>query len=83
MFGFLGYIFIVGLFIFLIIISIAIKVVNGIFRTGKRMAEKMTSSQPAEEQPPHSRPSEHTYPQRKKIFDSDEGEYIDFEEIKD
>lgn len=84
MFGFLSFLFIFIFAFFVIILSIAAKVVGGIFRTGKRMTEKMTSSSSAEEeQPRQSRSSYQPHPQKKKIFDSDEGEYIDFEEIKD
>lgn len=89
MFGFLSFIFIFIFIILILLLSAAAKVVGSIFRTGKRMTEKTTSSSQYTEK-------ESTYQERssygsssqsptrkKKVFDSDEGEYIEFEEIKD
>ena len=44
MFGFLSFIFIFIFIILILLLSAAAKVVGSIFRTGKRMTEKMTSS---------------------------------------
>lgn len=84
MFGFLSFIFIFIFIIAVLILSVAAKLVGGVFRTGKRMTEKMTSSQyKGKEQTHQAHTSSQPSSQRKKVFDSDEGEYVDFEEIKD
>lgn len=89
MFGFLSFIFIFIFIIFILLLSVAAKVVGSIFRTGKRMTEKMTSSsQYTEKEDSYQKDSsQHSSSQpssrKKKVFDSDEGEYIEFEEIKE
>lgn len=82
MFGLLNFIFIVILVIGVLVLSVIAKVAAGIFRTGKRMTEKMSSSYNEEEARKESTSSPSS-PHKKKVFDSDEGEYIDFEEIKE
>lgn len=87
MFGFLSFIFIFIFIILILLLSAAAKVVGSIFRTGKRMTEKMTSSSQYKESTYQERSSygssSQSPAQKKKVFDSDEGEYIEFEEIKD
>lgn len=86
MFGFLGFL----LILFLLIIFIGFSILGSILRTlfglgkrnptrtytdyGQRQEESTTSSQKTS----RVSSSEH----KKKIFDDDEGEYVDYEEVK-
>lgn len=88
MFGFLGFILIFILFIVLIVIALLGNLVRAIFGLGRRTpkhfyGEKTTSSYTE---------NNHTSAQgtsmgatnngKKKIFTEDEGEYVEFEEVK-
>lgn len=86
-FGFLGFILILIIFIVLIVIAFLGNIVRSIFgwgkRTPKHFYDERTSSNNTE--------SNHTSAQstspsssngKKKIFGDDEGEYVEFEEVK-
>lgn len=90
MFHILGFIFFIGLIILVIGLTILAKIVSTVVRTGRRVKEAATSAGN------NSRTRTENYTSsdgfttrtdrpastRKKVFDSDEGEYVEFEEIK-
>lgn len=92
MFHILGILFLIILVILLIGLAILSKVVGMIFGFKRRMqrngsAQRTTyssgSSQPQEDSfDAHSNEGNTSVRRRKKIFDKEEGEYVDFEEIK-
>ena len=92
MFHILGILFLIILVILLIGLAILSKVVGMIFGFKRRMqrngsAQRTTyssgSSQPQEDSfDAYSNEGNASARRRKKIFDKEEGEYVDFEEIK-
>lgn len=94
MFSFFGFLFIIIIAILLIGLSIVGTVIRTIFGLGGR---RSTDTNPNgkgysfndNQQPDTSHNEETTYeeraphPKRKKLFSKDEGEYVDFEEIKE
>lgn len=81
MFHILGFLFIIILAVLIIGLSIIGSVVRGIFRLGngaRRTSDTTTNNNhTAQPEEPEIRPK------RKKIFAEDEGEYVEFEEIKE
>ncbi len=80
--GFILFLLLVVLLIGIILVS---RIIRGIFNIGKRMTGK-GPSRPKDDSPYtiYASPDGHeASDKKKKIFDRDEGEYIDFEEIKD
>lgn len=80
MFHILGFLFIIILAVLIIGLSIIGSVVRGIFRLGngaRRTSDSTTNSHTVQPEEPEIRPK------RKKIFAEDEGEYVEFEEIKE
>lgn len=79
----LGFLFFIIIAILLIGLSIIASVVHKLFNRGKRQAggysysDNKTSSE--EVQPEEGE----IHYRRKKLFDKDEGEYVEFEEIRD
>ena len=72
MLGFLLFIVVFILVIGLIIISTVLGFIRSIFSFGKRSAQTQ-----------NNQPSTHEQPSSKsKIFDKNEGEYVDYEEVK-
>ena len=86
MFHILGFIFFFLLIIIIVGLIILFKIVGTVFRFGRRM--KGTDQDSSYR--PHPHPDETNggstaspAPNRKKVFDDDEGEYVDYEGIKD
>lgn len=92
MFHILGFIFFIILVVLLIGLFILYRVIGMIFGFKRRMQRNNSSqrttyssgsSQPQEESfDAYSNEGNPSVRQRKKIFDKEEGEYVDFEEIK-
>ena len=77
MFGFLGFLLIIFLLIIFIGFTILGNILRVLFGIGKRPPyQNRTSTH--QKQNRHS----HSSGNRKKIFDDDEGEYVDYEEVK-
>lgn len=68
-----GILFLIIFVIFVIGINIIGSVVRSIFGRSHRRTGQSRNSQPENA----------TQPKRKKVFDEDEGEYVDYEEIKE
>lgn len=97
MFHILGFIFFFILIILVIGLVVLSKVVRTIFGLGRRMTgssstqrrsqtyQRSTSSdyRSSDSESRNSQQSAGSASGRKKIFDSDEGEYVDFEEVKE
>lgn len=96
MFGFLSFILFFVFIIFIIGLSILAKIIGTVIKAGKRMTGTDRTS--SYENPRNKADSDTEYTgttsseshhrkatqgPRKKIFGDDEGEYIEFEEIKD
>ncbi|WP_296259448.1 DUF4834 family protein [uncultured Phocaeicola sp.] len=89
MFHILGFIFFFLLVIFIIGLVLLSKVLRTIFGFGRKMTGNTTKGNAGrstayseEASQGNTRYSQQKGKARKKIFDKDEGEYIDFEEIK-
>lgn len=88
MFGFLGFIFIFILFIVLIVIALLGNLVRTIFGLGRRAPKhyygENTSSSYTENNYTSNQGTQTstTHNGKKKIFTEDDGEYVEFEEIK-
>ena len=86
MFHILGFIFLIILVILIIGLSIIAAVVRKLFNMGSRTAPNQKQNTWQTTQDSYADESEekksHPHSRRKKIFDDDEGEYVDFEEIK-
>lgn len=85
----LGFLFFTVLIIFVIGVAILAKIVRTVTRAGQRMKDATSSARNYSNQTKNTSSSQQTSSQtnqpassRKKIFDSDEGEYVEFEEIK-
>lgn len=87
-FGFLGFIFILIIFIVLIALAFLGNIVRSIFGWGKRAPKhfygEKTSSAGTESSHTSNQGLHPSSPSngKKKIFDDDEGEYVEFEEVK-
>lgn len=92
MFHILGFIFFIILVVLLIGLFILYRVIGMIFGFKRRM-QRNSSSQRTTSSSGSSQPQEESFDaysnegnpsgrRRKKIFDKEEGEYVDFEEIK-
>lgn len=87
MFHLLGLLFIFIIAILILGLSIVATIVRNILGLGRH---RSAASQPRQ-QSRTARPTDDTmtpeegelHPRRKKLFDKDEGEYVDFEEIKE
>lgn len=56
---------------------------NGSNNRKKGEQRRQTNTYTSDQQPPHAPHEEdYSHPNRKKIFTKDEGEYVDFEEVK-
>ena len=73
-------------FLFVLIIGLAIlsRIVKGFFSIGRKMTgnSHRNRDETSHSSGTHSTSGQNA-PKKKKIFDEDEGEYVDFEEIKD
>ena len=92
MFHFLGFLFIIIIAILLIGLSIIGTVIrstyrndNGNYQSGRGYSfNDRQQSGPSPNEEPDTRTKEaHTHNRHKKLFSQDEGEYVDFEEIKE
>lgn len=94
MFHILGFIFFFVLIIFVIGLAILSKIIRSVFGLGRRMTGSSSSQSHSQNQRSssssyrssgndESQQSARNASDRKKIFDSDEGEYVDFEEVKE
>ena len=90
MFHLLGFIFFFVLIILLIGFVILWRIVNTFLGIGKRMTGGANSNAQNQQQTTYQRtdgdsnnPNTSVSGEKKKVFDNDEGEYIEFEEIKD
>lgn len=84
-FGFLGFIFILIIFIVLIALAFLGNIVRSIFGLGRRAPKQYNGEKTASSNTNgHSSSQETTAPpiNKKKIFADDEGEYVEFEEVK-
>ena len=83
----LGIIVFIFLFVLIIGAVILLRVVKGFFSLGKKMTGQDFSrerrSQTAGTADYSNAAQKQTTPKKKKVFDDDEGEYVDFEEIKE
>jgi len=82
MFSFLGFIF----FFVLIIIVFGLTIISGVLRAlfgfGKRNSTRSNSGNSTDSASQNKKRSAQNTPKRKKVFEEDEGEYVDFEEVK-
>lgn len=79
-----GILFFVALAVLVIGLVIVSRIVKGIFNVGRKMTGKDFTGNRREDNTRSSGTETRTHsPRKKKVFDDDEGEYVDFEEIKD
>lgn len=85
MFHILGFLFIIIIAILLIGLSIVGTVIRSIFGLGGRRSSRsyQNPSSDFSQKEAKQEGNTTTHPKRKKLFSEDEGEYVDFEEIKD
>lgn len=86
MFHFLGFLFIIIIAILVIGLSIISTVIRSIFGLRQRNSYGQQAHRPTSTQANGEgiQPEEGTlHPKRKKLFSKDEGEYVDFEEVKE
>ncbi len=86
-FGFLGFILILIIFIIFIVLAFLGNIVRSIFGLGRRAPKHFygdkTSSTHTENNHSTFQSTTSTSPnEKKKIFSDDEGEYVEFEEVK-
>lgn len=82
MFQILGLIFFIIIFVLLIGLVLVYKIVRSVLNVGKtarRKSEDYDTGQGGE----YTRTGKETSKSKRKVFDDNEGEYIEFEEIKD
>ena len=85
MFGFLGFILLFVLFIIIIVLSLLGNIVRMIFGFGKRTPKQFNSQKDKTDDyntNQQTNDSNNSATGKKKIFGEDEGEYVEFEEIK-
>lgn len=87
MYSFLGFIFIFILVIILFGVSIISSILRALFGLGRRSSSRSNSSNTQQQADADynskNKNRKNSSTKRKKIFDDDEGEYVEFEEIKD
>lgn len=79
MFSIIGFILIFILFIFIFGITLIAAIVRGLFGRHKRNNYTQGTYHQQQTDEDHI----DGYPKRKKIFDDEEGEYVDFEEVEE
>lgn len=74
-----------GLFFFIIIIVLVfgLSIIGGILRLLFGIGRKVSGRPNHFEEEESGAKAENSEPKRKKIFDKDDGEYVDFEEVKE
>jgi hypothetical protein len=83
MFGILGFILIFILFVLLIGLVLIGNIFRFIFGWGKRSPKRYDGSQSGQSDYVHtSTASSASTPEKKKIFEDNEGEYVEFEEVE-
>ncbi len=94
MFHILGFIFFFVLIVLVLGVAVLSKIIRTVFGLGRRMTgsssaqshsqnQRSSSSNHRSSDNDESQQSARNTSGRKKIFDSDEGEYVDFEEVKE
>lgn len=84
MFSFLGFIFIFVFAVILLVFAIIGKITRTIFGIGRRVTSSQKSNkQYSEEYAQNQSTNGSKSKGHKKVFDKDEGEYVEFEEIKE
>ena len=82
MFGFLGFLLIIFLLIVFIGFTILGNILRVLFGIGKRPPYQANDENENFAESSSSNRRSHSSGNRKKIFDDDEGEYVDYEEVK-
>lgn len=83
MFGFLGFILLFIIFIILAILGLAGYFIRSLFSFNKRTPKQYSGSQTTgSSYTSHEQTASQGSSVKKKIFGDDEGEYVEFEEIK-
>lgn len=77
--GIFGFFFIIIIIILVFGISIISGVLRLLFGFGRKTTRNSNNHQSGQQEKPQSTSS----PKHKKIFDKEDGEYVDFEEVKD
>ena len=80
MFHILGILFFICLAILIAVLVVIAKIVGTVFGFGRKVKRSFTSSEPTDEGKEEKGDRQIT---RRKIFGDDEGEYVEFEEVKD
>lgn len=88
MFQFLALVLFIGLFVLIIGITLLLKILTLVFRSGKAMRKnnyktKTGYKSKVRQTNVDDNPERYHAKTRKKIFEDNEGEYVEFEEIKD
>lgn len=84
MFHLFGIVLFIFLFAIVIVVASVLSIARGIFKAGKRMSGRNFTSENTYESSSSSYSSAgNRTSKKKKLFDKDEGEYVEFEEIKD
>lgn len=82
MFHILGFLFFIILVVLVIGLLILSKIISMVFRFKRRMQGQHSGNRQDETFDSYSTQEDVPARPRKKIFDKDEGEYVEFEEIK-
>lgn len=83
MFHFLALIFFIIIFVLLIGFVLVYKIVKSVLNVGKKTASQNNEDYNTGQGGGYTRTRKETSKSKKKVFDDNEGEYIEFEEIKD
>ena len=83
MFHILGFIFFIIIFVLLIGLVLVYKIVKSVLNVGKKTARQNNEDYNTGQGGGYTRTRKETSKSKKKVFDDNEGEYIEFEEIKD
>lgn len=85
MFAFLGFVFFLVLVVIIFGLTIINKILGVLFGLGRRKTSTRTTSSTnrASQSAQNRNGNAQDTPNHKKVFADDEGEYVDFEEIKD
>lgn len=84
LFSFLGFVFFIVLIIIFFGLTVISRVLGVLFGFGRRnsSARSASSNNTSDSAYNNKKRNADSTPKRKKLFDDDEGEYVDFEEVK-
>lgn len=82
MLGFFGFIILFIFIIILIIFAFIGNILRFIFSFGRRAPQRQSYGSSQQAPPRNNASQKNTSPAKKKIFEEDEGEYVEFEEVK-